>query len=137
MVTQHPKLTRLIADGYPIIFVDEYQNTSPKTIRLLLDHIAGAGHHSCVVGLFGDSIQKIYPSGQGAVVHPQLTPITKHENHRCSLPVVAVLNKIRPELQQEAVGEHTDGEVHVFLNSTLPAGHACLDAAPQHLTERG
>ncbi|MEU5341859.1 ATP-dependent helicase [Streptomyces sp. NPDC020766] len=137
MVTQHPKLTRLIADCYPVIFVDEYQDTSPKTMRLLLDHLAGAGRQSCVVGLFGDSMQKIYASGQGSVVHPKLTEITKHENYRCSPPVVAVLNKIRPELQQKAASGHTDGEVHLFLNSTVPTGQARLDAARRHLTELG
>jgi DNA helicase-2/ATP-dependent DNA helicase PcrA len=47
---------------------------------------------TCVVGLFGDSMQKIYPSGVGAVTHPKLKPITKHENYRCPPPVVEVLN---------------------------------------------
>ncbi|MEV7381016.1 ATP-dependent helicase [Streptomyces lydicus] len=137
MVTRHPKLARLIADCYPVVFVDEYQDTSPKTIRLLLDHLAGAGRQSCVVGLFGDSMQKIYATGQGAVLHSKLTVITKHENYRCSPSVVAVLNKIRPELQQEAVGGHTDGEVHLFLNSALPTGQARLDAARRQLAELG
>ncbi|WP_353946511.1 ATP-dependent helicase [Streptomyces sp. HUAS MG91] len=137
MVTRHPKLTRLIADCYPVVFVDEYQDTSPKTIRLLLDYLAGAGRQSCVVGLFGDSMQKIYASGQGAIAHPKLTSITKHENYRCSPPVVAVLNKVRPALQQVAVGKHTHGEVHLFLNSALPSGQARLNAARQHLAELG
>ncbi|MCX4909603.1 UvrD-helicase domain-containing protein [Streptomyces sp. NBC_00878] len=137
MVTRYPKLTRLIADCYPVIFVDEYQDTSPKTIRLLLDHLAGAGRQPCVIGLFGDSMQKIFTSGQGAVTHPKLEPITKHENYRCSRPVVEVLNKIRPQLRQEAVGENTDGEVHLFLNSALPAGQARLAAARQHLAGLG
>lgn len=133
LVTEHPKLTRLIADCYPIIFVDEYQDTSPKTIKFLLDHLAGSGRQICVVGLFGDSMQKIYPSGQGAVTHDKLTPITKHENFRCSRPVVDVLNKIRPDLQQDAVGEHIDGEVHLFLNSNLPVGQARFDEAREKL----
>ncbi|MFJ4518449.1 UvrD-helicase domain-containing protein [Streptomyces sp. NPDC088816] len=137
LVTEHRKLTRLIADRYPIIFVDEYQDTSPKTIKLLLDHLAGSGRQICVVGLFGDSMQKIYASGQGAVVHLKLTCITKHENYRCSPPVVDVLNKIRPDLQQEAVGEHKEGEVHLFLNTALPAGQARFEAARNHLHELG
>ena len=118
-------------------FVYEYQDTSPKTIRLLLGHLAGAGRQSCVVGLFGDSMQKIYATGQGAVLHSKLTVITKHENYRCSPPVVVSLNEICPELQQEGVGEHTDGEVHFFLNLALPTGQASLDAARRQLAELG
>ncbi|MFI2635088.1 UvrD-helicase domain-containing protein [Streptomyces collinus] len=137
MVTEYPKLTRLIADRYPIIFVDEYQDTSPKTVTLLLDHLAGSGGQICVVGLFGDSMQKIYPSGQGAVTHDKLTVITKHENYRCSSPVVEVLNKIRPDLQQEAVGDKKEGEVHLFLNSALPVGQARFEAARNYLHELG
>jgi DNA helicase II / ATP-dependent DNA helicase PcrA len=133
MTTKYPKLTRLIADRYPIIFVDEYQDTSPKTIKLLLDHLAGSGGQNCIVGLFGDSMQKIYPSGQGAVTHDKLTLITKHENYRCSPPVVDVLNKIRPDLQQEAVGGNKEGEVHLFLNSALPVGQARFEAARAHI----
>ncbi|MEU1542038.1 ATP-dependent helicase [Actinacidiphila glaucinigra] len=137
LVAAYPKLVRIIASRYPIIFVDEYQDTSPKTIELLLDHVAGAGREACVVGLFGDSMQKIYQSGVGAVKRPGIRPITKHENYRCSPPVVAVLNKMRPELLQEATGEQQHGEVHLFLNTDMPAGHQRLAAAQAILTREG
>ncbi|MEU1517680.1 UvrD-helicase domain-containing protein, partial [Streptomyces sp. NPDC005811] len=108
LVKTHSKLIRIITSTYPVIFVDEYQDTSPKTIQLLLDHLAGAGREECVVGLFGDSMQKIYESGVGAVKRPGLlTEITKHENYRCSPPVVEVLNRMRPELIQDPVGSQS------------------------------
>ncbi|CAM5396919.1 hypothetical protein SALBM311S_10555 [Streptomyces alboniger] len=138
LVTAHPKLIRIITSKYPVIFVDEYQDTSPKTIQLLLDHLAGAGREKCVVGLFGDSMQKIYESGVGAVKRPGLlTEITKHENYRCSPPVVEVLNRMRPELTQDAVGKQQTGEVHLFLNSSIPAGPARLTAAEAILARNG
>ncbi|WUH92266.1 UvrD-helicase domain-containing protein [Streptomyces sp. NBC_00433] len=133
----HPKLIRIIASQYPVVFVDEYQDTSPKTIELLLDHLAGAGREKCVIGLFGDSMQKIYPSGVGSVERPDLTKITKHENYRCSPPVVEVLNLIRPELIQEAVGMQQTGEVHLFLNTAIPAGHQRLATAEATLAQHG
>ncbi|WTU15383.1 AAA family ATPase [Streptomyces sp. NBC_00075] len=130
LVSAHPKLIRIITSKYPVIFVNECQDTSPKTIQLLLDHLAGAGREKCVVGLFGDSMQKIYESGVGAVKRPGLlTEITKHENYRCSPPVVEVLNRMRPELTQDAVGKQRTGEVHLFLNSSIPAGPERLTAA--------
>ncbi|MFD8467222.1 UvrD-helicase domain-containing protein [Streptomyces cyaneofuscatus] len=138
LVTAHPKLIRIIASKYPIIFVDEYQDTSPKTIQLLLDHLAGAGHENCVVGLFGDSMQKIYESGVGAVKRPDLlTEITKHENYRCSPPVVEVLNRMRPDLIQDAIGDQQTGEVHLFLNTGTPAGPERLTAAEATLAQNG
>ncbi|AZQ38517.1 ATP-dependent helicase [Streptomyces cyaneochromogenes] len=138
LVTAHPKLVRIITSKYPAILVDEYQDTSPKTIQLLRDHLAGAGREKCVVGLFGDSMQKIYESGVGAVKRPGLlTEITKHENYRCSPPVVEVLNRMRPELTQDAVGEQQTGEVHLFLNSSTPAGPERLTAAEAVLARNG
>ncbi|MBV7671537.1 UvrD-helicase domain-containing protein [Streptomyces halstedii] len=137
LVAAHPKLIRIIASKYPIIFVDEYQDTSPKTIELLLDHLAGAGKEPCVIGLFGDSMQKIYRSGVGAVQHERLTTITKHQNYRCSRPVVDVLNQMRPELRQEAAGERQGGEVHLFLNTDTSPGPLRLDVARTFLATRG
>ncbi|MFE7299864.1 UvrD-helicase domain-containing protein [Streptomyces sp. NPDC057579] len=138
LIAAHPKLIRIITSKYPVIFVDEYQDTSPKTIQLLLDHLAGAGHEKCVVGLFGDSMQKIYESGVGSVKRPGLlTEITKHENYRCSPPVVEVLNRMRPELTQDAVGQQQAGEVHLFLSSAIPAGPARLTAAEATLARNG
>ncbi|WP_109005527.1 UvrD-helicase domain-containing protein [Streptomyces rishiriensis] len=137
LVAAHPKLIRIITSKYPVIFVDEYQDTSPKTIELLLDYLAGAGKEPCVIGLFGDSMQKIYRSGVGAVRHDRLTPITKLQNYRCSRPVVDVLNKMRPELRQEACGEQQEGEVHLFLNTDAPPGPPRLAAARATLASKG
>ncbi|MFJ8346350.1 UvrD-helicase domain-containing protein [Streptomyces sp. NPDC094153] len=137
LVATHPKLIRIITSKYPVIFVDEYQDTSPKTIELLLNHLAGAGKDPCVIGLFGDSTQKIYRSGVGAVRHDKLTPITKIENYRCSRPVVDVLNKMRPELRQQASGKQQEGEVHLFLSTDVPPGPWRLDAAKASLAKRG
>ncbi|MFD7886457.1 UvrD-helicase domain-containing protein [Streptomyces bauhiniae] len=138
LVTAHPKLIRIITSKYPVIFVDEYQDTSPKTIELLLDNLAGAGYEKCVVGLFGDSMQKIYESGVGVVKRPGLlTEITKHENYRCSPPVVQVLNKMRPELIQDAMSEQQTGEVHLFLGKGIPTGPERLTAAEATLAEKG
>lgn len=137
LAAAHPKLIRIITSRYPVIFVDEYQDTSPMTIELLLDHLAGAGKEPCVVGLFGDSMQKIYRSGVGAVEHDRLTIITKLQNYRCSSPVVEVLNKMRPELRQVASGEQQEGEVHFFLNADIPAGPPRLAAAEAALESMG
>lgn len=39
---KYEKLSRLVADMYPVIFVDEYQDTNEKVVQILLDAI---NHH--------------------------------------------------------------------------------------------
>lgn len=101
LISEHPKLARIFADRFPYILVDEYQDTSPLIIEVLLDHLAKAGNPRCSVGLFGDSMQQIYPTGVGEILgYPDLERITKDENRRSSQPVIDVLNAIRPSLKQ-------------------------------------
>ncbi|MFF4989755.1 UvrD-helicase domain-containing protein [Streptosporangium saharense] len=133
LATRHPKLIQIIADRYPYILVDEYQDTARETVGLLLDHLAEAGRDRCVVGLFGDSMQQIYQHGVGAVAHPKLTVIPKHENYRSAPLIVDVLNQMRPELPQQAVRIQEGGEVHLFLPRPGLTGPERLKAAQETL----
>lgn len=121
MFSTYPKLARLVADRYPIIFVDEYQDTHESTIQLLLDVLAEGNPGRLTVGLFGDHMQKIYDRGVGKVERPSLRVIQKHENYRCSLTVIKVLNQLRPSLQQVAGGANVQGSARFFY---APAGTA-------------
>lgn len=137
MVSAYPKLARIIADRFPVIFVDEYQDTQPATIGILLDHLAGIRGTASVIGLFGDSMQKIYQTGVGRVEDPRLTRITKHENYRCSQAVINILNRIRPELQQHFAGTPRDGQAYLFLNQAIPSASERLAAARRTLEAKG
>ena len=104
----------LIADRFPIVFVDEYQDTHDRTIRLLLDDLAGRNPGRITVGLFGDHMQRIYNTGVGRVQRDDLTLIQKTENYRCSHAVIDVLNQLRPGLQQVSGGENIQGAARFF-----------------------
>lgn len=110
----YPKLAKLIADKYPIVFVDEYQDTHPRTIGLLLDDLAGRNPGSVTVGLFGDHMQRIYNTGVGHVQRDDLQLIQKTENYRCSAAVIAVLNNLRPELQQVEGAQNLQGSARFY-----------------------
>jgi len=114
MFKQYPKLARLVADRFPIIFVDEYQDTHPDTIGLLLDVLVAGNPERITVGLFGDHMQKIYPTGVGKVEREGLVVIQKEENYRCSVAVINVLNKLRPALQQVPGGDNSEGSARFF-----------------------
>ena len=112
----YPKISIIVANKFPFLFIDEYQDTEQRTIELLLDHLLTEAKSNIIIGFFGDSMQKIYNQGIGNIPHKyiedgRLTFITKNENYRCSLKVIELLGKIRPELIQKHTGNNLQGEI--------------------------
>ncbi|MGO4355225.1 UvrD-helicase domain-containing protein [Rhizobium sp. RAF36] len=98
-------LRDLLAARYPVLFVDESQDTTPAFVDVLRAVVETVKHKFCV-GFFGDPMQKIYTTGAGAVpVGNGWADIRKPENFRSSQSVLKVVNAIRAEgdgLQQIA-----------------------------------
>lgn len=127
MFLQYPKLSRLVADRYPVIFVDEYQDTQKQVVDLLLDSLPNGGERCVTLGFFGDYMQKIYGTSVGKLERSELQPIQKVENYRCSTEVIRVLNNLRPALQQVAAGERTlRGSARFFYSQDQNASLATL-----------
>lgn len=129
MFRDYSNLSNVIADKYPYVFVDEYQDTESETILSLLDHHLKLQQGKIVIGFFGDSMQKIYDKGVGKIPREYyeegnknklLTFITKDENYRCSLAVINLLNKIRKDLEQKPAGKNqkTQGQTRFLYGST-------------------
>lgn len=109
------KFRRVFADKYPLILIDEYQD-SYKTIidRFIEFFIAnGVGPQ---FGFFGDAWQTIYQANKacGEVEHEKLEVIKKGSNFRSAPRIVQLLNDIRPELPQKSAIDGFDGEVLVI-----------------------
>jgi DNA helicase-2/ATP-dependent DNA helicase PcrA len=112
---KYPKLTRIAADRFPYVFVDEYQDTAASVIDLLLNYFV-KNSRKPIVGFFGDSMQQIYDSNIADVAaNHGLRAITKVENYRCSVKVIEVLNRLRDDLAQEPTGENLPGDVHLLV----------------------
>jgi DNA helicase-2/ATP-dependent DNA helicase PcrA len=112
---KYPKILKIVADKFPYIFIDEYQDTEERTVKMFLDSLLKA-KESPVIGFFGDSMQNIYDVGIGQIPQEYITNgilelITKEENFRCSEEVIKVLNNIRTGLQQKPAGKNLKGEV--------------------------
>ncbi|MDO8141639.1 MAG: UvrD-helicase domain-containing protein, partial [Candidatus Brocadiales bacterium] len=97
--SSYPKIRKIITDTYPIIFVDEYQDTQEKTVTILLNYLKGKEEFT--LGFFGDKRQQIYDTGIGEIpAEHNLKLIQKTENYRSSKEVIELLNKIRSDIQQ-------------------------------------
>lgn len=102
MFKHYPALDHLTRCRYPIVFLDEYQDTQPIVIDtlkhiLMLKPRENFGHTRFLVGLFGDSMQSIYNSGIGNVDPADLgaVTITKTDNHRSTDTIVNLINAVR------------------------------------------
>jgi DNA helicase II len=132
MFILYPKLSRLVADRYPVIFVDEYQDTQEVVVNLLLNLLTGKNKRCVTLGFFGDHMQKIYGTGIGKLERPELESIQKLENYRCSNEVIRVLNNLRPTLQQVAAGgKKPQGSARFFYSHDGNASISTLQARLQ------
>ncbi|RCR67122.1 UvrD-helicase domain-containing protein [Larkinella punicea] len=113
---KYPKIFRLVYNKYPYIFIDEYQDTDPITINLIINYLLKGNENKIVIGFFGDSMQKIYNSGIGKIYNASLETITKTTNFRCSIAVIDLLAKIRPSLIQTPSGKNLPGQLF-FIHS--------------------
>lgn len=94
-LTERPLFRTLVAQQFPIVFVDESQDTQPVVVAALKAVALQAGTGFCL-GFFGDPMQRIYPTGTGAIgLEEGWEEIPKEENFRCPTKVLAVANAIR------------------------------------------
>ena len=113
------KFRRILADRYPIILIDEYQDTDAGWIDSIKQHFLGR-EDAPQFGFFGDHWQKIYGNGCGKIDHPGLTVIGKEANFRSVPTVVDCLNRMRPELPQSVVDPDAEGGLRIFHTNAWP-----------------
>lgn len=117
---QKPSLRRLLVTRFPILLIDESQDTSCKLMEALLKTQAAHREVFCL-GLFGDMMQRIYADGKDhlaeAIPEDWARP-RKRMNHRCPTRVIEFINRIRKEEDGEEQIPRSDagtGVVHLFI----------------------
>lgn len=108
-----PKFRRLFAARFPVLFIDEYQDTDKSFVEALREHFLGNAEGP-LIGFFGDHWQKIYATGSGKILHPDLVTIEQKSNFRSLQPIVDVLNRMRPELPQACAEPDSAGIAAAF-----------------------
>lgn len=122
LINKYPVLSKMIADRYDYIFIDEYQDTNTD---IVCDLIHVSQNSELTLCLFGDSMQSIYSDGVGDVdkyIGDSLIAIPKPDNYRCAFEIITFVNSLRLDgLEQKvafkinAKGEtETEGCRHGF-----------------------
>lgn len=107
---RYPKIREIVRDRYRYILVDEYQDTAPDVIKILLDFMPLA-HRKGVCGFFGDGMQSIYDDGVGSiedyVATASVVEVQKVQNRRNPRLVFELANRLRSDgiVQKESADE--------------------------------
>lgn len=123
MFKKYPKLCNILKDKYQFIFVDEYQDTSPLVIEILLKYLQISSHEN-IVGFFGDSMQSIYDRSVGNideyVSQGIVYKVEKKQNRRNPNTVIKLANKLRLDgLEQK---ESDDADAPNMVEGKLKEG---------------
>ena len=112
------KFRRMFADRYPLILIDEYQDSYGPIVERFIEYFIEPGV-APQFGFFGDAWQTIYQSNKacGAISSDRLKVIRKGSNFRSAPRIVRLLNDIRPDLPQTSAIDGFEGEVVVITNS--------------------
>lgn len=96
-IISRPLMRSMLVRRFPVIFVDESQDTNPEVIYALRV-VAREIQQGFCLGFFGDPVQKIYMQGAGTIpAEDGWEILQKPENFRCSQAVLRVINRIRAE----------------------------------------
>lgn len=129
LLTAKPTMQQILVAKFPVLLIDESQDTNKLLMEALLKLQAEHKPQFCL-GLFGDVMQRIYGDGKvdlGRDVPTDWAKPVKQLNHRCPRRIVALINKIR---------SYVDGHVQL-ARSDSEVGFARLFIYPQDVTDKG
>ncbi|MFP3322506.1 UvrD-helicase domain-containing protein [Planococcus sp. SIMBA_160] len=97
MLKKYDLLKETLTTEYPLILVDEYQDTDKKVIDILLE--LKDFNANFTLGFFGDSMQRIYSSGysflEEKLIENNFKETKKEWNWRSTHEIVDFINKVR------------------------------------------
>jgi DNA helicase-2/ATP-dependent DNA helicase PcrA len=115
-----PLLQKLLVTRYPILFVDESQDTNKLLIESFFE-VQRQYPNTFTLGLFGDTMQRIYFDGKadlGLNLPDGWESPAKIINHRCPARVVKLINQIRALAdgrEQEPREGQAEGFARLFI----------------------
>lgn len=121
-IATEPTMQDILTSKYPILLIDESQDTKKELIDALLIVCEKYGE-KFIVGMFGDTMQKIYNEGKDnlakCIPDNWVKPV-KIMNHRSAKRIVTLANSIRSSVddqKQQARSDAEEGTVRLFITS--------------------
>jgi len=119
-ISEKETLQKVLTSKYPILLIDESQDTKKELIDALLN-IDKANSGDFIIGMFGDVMQRIYSDGKENL--DQNIPLdwerpNKVMNHRSNKRIIYLANAIRTTAdnrKQQARADKGDGYVRLFI----------------------
>ena len=100
MFEAYPKIRDILRDRFRYILVDEYQDTAPDVVSILLDFLPQSKREG-ICGFFGDAMQSIYDEGVGSiqdyVAKGAVVEVKKEQNRRNPRLVYELANRLRSD----------------------------------------
>lgn len=130
-----PAMQSILTGRYPILLIDESQDTNKNLIDALFT-VQAKLKGKFLLGLLGDMMQRIYNDGKeglGQGLPPDWATPVKQLNYRCPKRVIALINKVRSstdQQHQQPIAAAVDGVVRLFI---LPSDLANKPAAEQKI----
>lgn len=120
MMLDNKKFRNILSKKYPIILIDEYQDSNKEIVNKLLSYFV-SNNAGIQFGFFGDSWQTIYGTNGacGKINNDKLVVIKKEVNFRSTKVIVDMLNKLRPELPQQSALIENEGKVLVITTNNF------------------
>lgn len=115
-----PLMQKILIRRFPILLVDESQDTNKGLVAALFE-IEKKYSGVFSLGLFGDTMQRIYSDGKadlGSNLPESWKKPAKRMNHRCPPRIIKLINKIRSAVDEQEQLPRTDKEegfVHFFI----------------------
>ncbi len=119
-VTRKPLMKRLLISRFPVLLIDESQDTNKLLMEAFLKLQEECKSQFCL-GLFGDTMQRIYGDGKedlGRQLPPDWAKPAKALNHRCPRRIIRLINKIRSAVdgqEERPRSGSEDGVVRLFI----------------------
>ena len=119
-IQNYDLMKKIMVCSFPFIFIDECQDTKRELVDALIN-LSNEYKDKLVIGMFGDTMQRIYSDGkdnlQNCISDEWVKPI-KEMNHRSAKRIVELANSIRKdadEIRQLARKDAELGCVRLFI----------------------
>ena len=100
MFKMYPKLCDILKDKFKFILIDEYQDTNPSVVEVVLHYLKQSMRKN-TIGFFGDAMQSIYDNTVGnlnAYINSNdVIEVKKAQNRRNPRLVYELANKLRTD----------------------------------------